>query len=127
VIEYEILPDNGVVIVTPVSPLEKADFVKLAQAVDPLIESQGRLNGLMIYVEDFPGWEDFGALVSHMKFVKDHHRHIQNLQNSNILLCVLCVSAVNFTFYSPQRRGERREKDFCKRLIRLFRKNLARH
>jgi hypothetical protein len=33
-------------------------------------------------------------------------------------LILLCVSAVNLIFYAPQRRGERREKDFCKR--RLF-------
>jgi 6-phosphogluconolactonase len=79
VIQYEILPDSGVVIVTPISPLEKADFDKLAQAVDPLIESQGRLNGLMIFAKDFPGWKDFGGLVSHLKFVKNHHRHIEKV------------------------------------------------
>jgi 6-phosphogluconolactonase len=79
VIHYEILPGSGVVIVTPVSPLEKADFVKLAQAVDPLIESHGHLHGLMIYVEDFPGWEDFGAMISHLKFIKNHHCYIHRV------------------------------------------------
>jgi 6-phosphogluconolactonase len=79
VIKYEILPDNGVVVVTPISPLEKADFEKLAKAVDPLIESQGQLNGLMILAKDFPGWKDFGAMVSHLKFVRNHHEHIQKV------------------------------------------------
>jgi 6-phosphogluconolactonase len=79
VIEYELLPDSGVVIVTPITPLEKADFEKLAQAVDPLIESQGQLNGLMILAKDFPGWKDFGGLVSHLKFVRGHHEHIQKV------------------------------------------------
>jgi tRNA U38,U39,U40 pseudouridine synthase TruA len=78
-IQFELLPEKGIVIVTPTSPLEKTDFENLARAVDPLIESQGKLNGLMIYAEAFPGWKDFGALVSHLKFVKDHHRHIQKV------------------------------------------------
>jgi 6-phosphogluconolactonase len=79
VIQYELLPDNGVVVITPVSPLEEADFTKLAEVVDPLIKAQGRLNGLMISAENFPGWQDFGALLSHLKFIKNHHRHIQKV------------------------------------------------
>jgi 6-phosphogluconolactonase len=76
VIQFELMPDKGILMVTPTGPLERADFEKLAQAVDPFIEAQGKLNGLMICVESFPGWKDFGALLSHLKFVKDHHRHI---------------------------------------------------
>jgi len=52
------------------------------------------------------------------KSVRKVRKRQKLLQNSNILLCVLCFSVVNLTFYSPQRRGERREKDFCKRLTR---------
>jgi 6-phosphogluconolactonase len=78
-IHFDLLSDKGILIVTPAGPLEKTDFDKLAQAVDPLIESQGRLKGLMIYAEAFPGWKDFGALVAHLKFVKDHHRHVQRV------------------------------------------------
>ena len=77
-IHYELLPKD-ILVVTPTSPLEKTDFEKLARAVDPVIESHGKLNGLMIYVEAFPGWKNFGALLSHLKFVKDHHRHIQRV------------------------------------------------
>ena len=33
----------------------------------------------MIYAESFPGWENFGALVSHLKFVADHHKHIDRI------------------------------------------------
>ena len=43
--------------------------------MDPLIKTKGELNGLMIYVESFPGWSDFAALVTHLKFVKDHQRY----------------------------------------------------
>lgn len=30
----------------------------------------------MIQAGSFPGWESFAALVSHMRFVRDHHRSI---------------------------------------------------
>jgi hypothetical protein len=33
----------------------------------------------MIRTESFPGWESFGALVSHLKFVADHHRQIERI------------------------------------------------
>ncbi len=33
----------------------------------------------MIDAESFPGWEDFSALVAHLRFVGDHHRNIQRV------------------------------------------------
>jgi hypothetical protein len=53
----------------PRGPLEKEDFEQLAKEVDPFIASKGKLVGLMIHTESFPGWENFGAFVSHLKFV----------------------------------------------------------
>ena len=55
------------------------EFQVLAQAVDPYIKEKGKLNGLMIYVESFPGWKIFAALVSHFKFVKNHHQNIRKV------------------------------------------------
>jgi hypothetical protein len=75
-IHHELLRDQGILIVSPQGPLEKVDFEMLAQVVDPFIASKGKLNGLMIYTESFPGWSDFAALVTHLKFVKNHHQHI---------------------------------------------------
>jgi hypothetical protein len=54
-----------VLIVEPQAALEAADFERLVQAVDPFIEQAGGLNGLMIYSDSFPGWDDFQALGSH--------------------------------------------------------------
>jgi hypothetical protein len=75
-IHHEFLLDQGILIVMPQGPLEKADFETLTPIVDAFIADRGKLNGLMIYVETFPGWSDFAALVTHLTFVKDHHRHI---------------------------------------------------
>lgn len=75
-IEHELLVDDKILIVRPTDALEKADFTKLSQLVDPFIQSHGQLHGLMIYVESFPGWDSFAALIGHLQFVRDHHRKI---------------------------------------------------
>ncbi len=78
-LDHELLLEQGILIVTPRGPLEETDFQALSDVVDPYIESKGKLNGLMIYTESFPGWNDFSGLVSHMKFVKDHQKFISKV------------------------------------------------
>lgn len=62
--------------VEPESELSEDDFRKLAKAVDGFIRMHGDLNGVVIHAEDFPGWEDFGALVEHLTFIRQHHRQV---------------------------------------------------
>jgi hypothetical protein len=78
-LKHELLSDKGILIVTPEGPLEQADFEAIARVADPYIESNGALNGLMIYTESFPGWNDFSGLVSHIRFVKDHQKAIKKV------------------------------------------------
>ena len=78
-IKSELLKDQGVLIVSPVGRLEVSDFEHLAQEVDPYIEQNGRLRGLMVQTESFPGWADFAALLSHLKFVRDHQSKIEKV------------------------------------------------
>jgi hypothetical protein len=78
-LKHELLSDKGILIVTPEGPLEQADFEVIARVADPYIESNGALNGLMIYTESFPGWNDFSGLVSHIRFVKDHQKAIKKV------------------------------------------------
>jgi len=75
-IHHELLRDKGILIVTPEGPLQQADFENLSKVIDSFIESEGELHGFMIQAESFPGWSDFEALVSHLKFVKNHHQHV---------------------------------------------------
>lgn len=65
--------------ICPKSALEQADFVKLAERIDPFIESTGGLRGLIIEAPTFPGWESFGAMVAHLRFVRDHHRRVAKI------------------------------------------------
>ena len=76
-LNHQLLPSEGLLILTPEAPLESTDFERLAQEVDPYIEANGKLHGLMIDAKSFPGWKDFAAMIAHLKFVKNHHRRIE--------------------------------------------------
>jgi hypothetical protein len=73
---HELLRDEGILILRPRGPLQASDFTSLASVVDPYIQDHGRLRGIMVDTESFPGWESFAALASHLRFVRDHHRLI---------------------------------------------------
>jgi hypothetical protein len=47
-IHYELMRDQSILVITPDGPLQKADFEQLAKEVDPFINSNGNLAGLMI-------------------------------------------------------------------------------
>ena len=78
-LKYELNHAEGILIIRPNGPLESTDFEKLVQEVDPYIIEKGKLNGLMIYAKSFPGWDNFAAFLSHMKFVKNHHQKIKKI------------------------------------------------
>jgi len=78
-LNYELNRVDSILILKPVGPLESTDFEKLASEVDPYIIEKGALNGLMIYTKSFPGWDNFAAFLSHMKFVKNHHQKIKKI------------------------------------------------
>src|SRR3954447_17309421 len=44
------------------------------QEIKSFIAANGKLVGVMIHAESFPGWKSLGALVSHLKFVADHRQ-----------------------------------------------------
>jgi hypothetical protein len=71
-----LLRDEGILTLTPIGRLESDDFATLSRVVDAYVSEEGALTGVMIYAESFPGWEDFGALISHFKFVKNNQGDI---------------------------------------------------
>jgi hypothetical protein len=75
-IDVELLPDKGILIITPQGALSADDFHKVAAVADPYISEKGQLTGLMIRAPSFPGWDSFASLIEHLKFVRDHHRKI---------------------------------------------------
>lgn len=78
-IEHHWLRNHTILEIVPRWPLTSVDFASLAAQVDPIISEQGSLSGLLINVEDFAGWENFSALVSHCVFIRNHQRHIHKI------------------------------------------------
>lgn len=78
-LRYHLLPDKGVLVLEPTGPLSAEDFEALALTVDPWVESEGRLRGVVIHARRFPGWENLGALWSHLRFVREHHRKLERV------------------------------------------------
>jgi hypothetical protein len=78
-IQYELLRERGILILKPEGALRAEDFTALSRAVDPYIEQRGELQGVVVDAPSFPGWENFAALLSHLRFVRDHHRRIRRI------------------------------------------------
>jgi len=79
VIQAELKEDDGILLLTPTAPLTKKDFERVAEKVDPYIESHGRLKGILIHADPFPGWRNLSAVTSHFRFVRDHHRQVSKV------------------------------------------------
>ena len=78
-IDYELDQAHSILRVRPESSLDKSDFAELAKVVDPKIEAGGALAGLIIDAPHFPGWDSFGALVTNIRFVREHHKHVKKI------------------------------------------------
>lgn len=81
---------NSIAIIQPetMQGLSETDFKELTNLIDSYLETHETLNGLIIIAENFPGWEDFKAFSSHLKFVKDHHKAIKKValvSNSSLM------------------------------------------
>ena len=78
-IEHTLDTAHAILHVRPRSSLTGEDFVELAKTVDPYIEKTGGLAGLIIEAPTFPGWKSLGAMATHFRFVRDHHKHIKRI------------------------------------------------
>jgi len=71
--------NKEVVVLEPKGKLTEEDFIVASSRIDKLIEASGSVKGVMIKSKDFPYWDSFGALLSHLKFVHNHHEKIEKL------------------------------------------------
>ena len=79
-VKFQLLKEKGILVAEPHGPLSKEDFAKVAETVDPYIEQNGELDGLMLCPgKNFPGWKDFSSFLAHFRFVRDHHRKIRKI------------------------------------------------
>ena len=78
-VEHVLMQAEGILVLRPKDQLEAADFEDLVSEVNPYIEVNGKLHGLLLDAEEFPGWKELSALVAHLRFVRDHHRKIEKV------------------------------------------------
>jgi hypothetical protein len=81
-LSHQLLADAGVLVLEPTAPLHTEDFDALALEVDPWIETHGDLRGIVIHAHEFPGWENPGSFIRHLRFVRDHQRNVRRVAMS---------------------------------------------
>ena len=80
-IHSELNEAAGVAIIRPeqMHGVSKADFRQLTDLIDRYLKDHDTLCGLIIASQEFPGWEDLIAFISHIRFIRNHHRSIQKV------------------------------------------------
>ena len=78
-VTHEFLSADGILCIRPVSPLTADDFSGLAAELDPWLDEHGPLKGLMIQAEAFPGWDNLAGMLSHFRFIRNHHRRVRRV------------------------------------------------
>ena len=78
-INFELRHDKGTLVLHPEGPLEAADFILIASQVDTYLAGHGKLHGVLIHANSFPGWKDFAAMLAHLKFLKEHIQKIDKV------------------------------------------------
>ncbi len=78
-IETEWLREDAVLAIRPAGEIRKDDFAKIGALIDPVIARKGRLEGLLVDARAFAGWDDAGALVSHLRFAGEHQPKVARI------------------------------------------------
>ena len=78
-LKVELDATDGVITVEPTGTLAAEDFAQISELADPYIEEHGALAGLVIHTQEFPGWDSFGALIQHVRFVREHHERLEKV------------------------------------------------
>lgn len=75
-IQVHLNEKDFIAILKPNGPLHESDFTSARDIIDPFIENNEKLKGIIIYVKTFAGWDSFSALISHLKFINGYHKKV---------------------------------------------------
>lgn len=75
-VSHQLLPESHVLVVEVEQPLRAQDFDALGLTVDSWLRTHEELAGVVVHAREFPGWENVGSLLRHVRFVRDHHRKV---------------------------------------------------
>ena len=66
-IDYNLDKTSGILTLEPKSALTVNDFKSLTEEVDGYLANHDKLTGMMISIAHVPAWENFAALVQHVR------------------------------------------------------------
>lgn len=78
-VSHCLVPESEIIVVEVKEPLRAQDFDALALTADTWLETHHELRGLVIHTREFPGWENLGSLLRHLRFVRDHHQKVNRV------------------------------------------------
>ncbi|MFZ0784825.1 MAG: STAS/SEC14 domain-containing protein [Candidatus Acidiferrales bacterium] len=78
-VSHHLIRESGVLVVEVKQALRAQDFEELSFSADEWIKEHGSLQGLVIHAREFPGWENFGSFLRHIRFVRDHRQHVNRI------------------------------------------------
>ena len=78
-LHIELDRESGIAVLEPNGVLTEQDFELATKLLDPYIKEHGKLNGMIINSREFPGWNSFGAMLEHFKFVKEHEQKLSHV------------------------------------------------
>ena len=78
-VTHRLLPETGVLVVEVTEPLRAQDFDALAATADAWLATHEALPGIVLHAQAFPGWENVGGMLGHLRFVRDHHRAVRRV------------------------------------------------
>lgn len=76
---HEIDTANRILTITPDGELSATDFKQLTDVIDEYNSENEPLQTLMILTEHFPGWDSFGTLFQHLKFIRQQRDQIRKV------------------------------------------------
>lgn len=101
-LDHQLVHDMGVFVLSPNGPLETADIEDLARRVDPYIEKNGNLKGMIVYIERFTGWKNIASFASHIRFIKNHHHRVEKVATISDSRLLSALQRLAGYFVSPE-------------------------
>ena len=78
-LEYTIVLPEGILRIKPSGALTEQDFAGLTRFADAYLAGHHDFAGLLIEAQSFPGWDSFAGFAAHLRFVRDHQRHVERI------------------------------------------------
>ena len=102
---FQILEDENILVIEPKGRLTQDDFRDLTKDVDLHLARTGTLDGVLIHATEFPGWENTGAMITHLRFVRNHHRLVKKVALASDIMLVTIMPKLVEHFVSAEVKG----------------------